>query len=1143
MTGDDYRYQVLKSFCDLSWCAETTTSLLPVFKDMNLPKEELHDVIFKVERVLKEVDYQSVPPIIYHLILLMRRDLPGRILQVVIDYFNSQENKLKQDRNNVGDEINSLEFDSEVIENSKYSDLTEAKGTVILHVTHHAQYNAALVRDYLKFIRSSTWLAEKLITPFNLALSLSLASIEKYKDQILEALKSCLLKLSSGKRKPTVSVSQGLVHLSFNLLESGSGPKGETYVSQRAIELASTVLPLIVKKQQHLGRSVISQLSNLILTASSPVQYIEILGKLAKMLPLVLLDHLNVIREPLEFSESLSLRAATHFLSAILPLLKMSMSLKDALMITLRKMLFSKKVESRQIAVRGFLQFLRHFRVMGALPSSQASMSFSSSMSTVSVKSIFYLGLYDVSQNNPNLVVNIMELLLQHSKCFLDLRPDIFNPVILKKVIVILGETTILTEPMGDLLSSLGACKTYYEEHHASEANEEDDENAITVLNEICAVFDVLTEKLSGCGLEDLGFDTNGDFSTTSPSGHKNIFSAKVMIGVFDSLLEYTFTSKAQTPEERMQVIVSLFKSQRKIVELLKEKSKKPKKKGGRVSRQTIALKSHLSLRVTADMLAVSLSDSDTDASDSGFILKGNHELQLYLLSIVEDVLSSVKGMTRSEKEKILPHLRTIAKVLLRECTDNLGSADSSDEREVTRLRQSLHIIANVLTIFNKFYKHKVETILKDLMNKNDNKSLNALLFQITKRFQKMLLKILHHKERTPLLKDAITIVHIVTAVTQAMEPQCSEVKDVQDWVHQLCKDQDFGHCGLTEAMMNLLMKLSNQIKGNHNLTRGIAKELYHRLGKLGVNVSIDEPVKYMMVTGDTSSVILSCLLVHLDDTLGLIELALNKMKACVVSGTQYNAEKVENCISLKCNILIQALHEVVQSAIPLGVSTDHTLKVVTKMYNVLALYAKFYIDLYRIKNYAQISDKFETIVHKSGELITKPIYPLITYIEGTHREAGSKIQRSITARAMKETKLIPSLIFAIEQYEKHLITLTHKSKVNLMQKMGVSTCRDFKIMPATLKEVLQKENEEEQENVLNSTDEEAGSDDQEEEEATHRKVESSLFNRNKREIKRKSCTEMNEDDENDPNSQNRTSGPPSKHRKISLGKKGKKYK
>lgn len=69
-------------------------------------------------------------------------------------------------------------------EDSRKAELTEAKGTVILHLTHHAQDNPELVRDYLKHIRSSTWLTERLVTPFNLALAFSLTSIEKFQDQV-----------------------------------------------------------------------------------------------------------------------------------------------------------------------------------------------------------------------------------------------------------------------------------------------------------------------------------------------------------------------------------------------------------------------------------------------------------------------------------------------------------------------------------------------------------------------------------------------------------------------------------------------------------------------------------------------------------------------------------------------------------------------------------------------------------------------------------------------------------------------------------------------------------------------------------------------------------------------------------------------
>ncbi|KAK8727447.1 hypothetical protein OTU49_009560 [Cherax quadricarinatus] len=1134
MAGEDFRYQILKRLCDLTWSAETTISLLPVFKDMELPKEELQDVIFKVERVLKKVDYHSVPPIIYHLVVLVRSKLPGRVLQVIIDYFNKQEEKLSQEKEKKSVEINSMDVDSEAIDDSKYSDLMEAKGTVILHVTHHAQCSPALVRDYLKLNKSSIWLPERVFKPFNLALSLSLASIEKYQDQILESHKSCLLKSFLQEKRSQQSlwlretwgedldiitafkitidncimgwdqVSQGLVHLAFNLLESGSGSKGDSYVSQRASELASIVLPLIVKKQPHLAGSVISQLSNLILSASSPIQYIEILGKLAKSLPLTLLDNLNVIRDPLEYSEFLSLRAATHLFHVILPLLKMSMTLKDTLMITLRKMLFSKRIESRQIAVIGFLQFLRHFRVMGTLPSSQASISFCSSMSTLSVnadvhsvfnsstneslclellgilrrcfsqqhevKSTLYLGLDDVSRTNPKLVVSILELLIQHSKCFLDLREGIFNPVILKKVIGVHGETVTLIEPVADLLCSLAKCKAYYEVHKSSDTNEDDDEeNAITVLNEVCSLFDVMTEKLSGCGLEDLGIDTKGDFSSNSPTGQKNTLSAEVMIGVFDSLIEHTFSSTTHTTKEKMQLVISLFKSQKNIVELLKEKGGKPAKKDGSKGKgrtplkSSISLKSHLSLRAAAGMLVASLSSSSDDDSDTSNILKDNHDLQLYLLSVVEEVVSSITGLTQSEKEKHLPHLRAVAKTLLHECSENLSSLDSSDVREVLRLRQCLQVLSSILTSFIKFYKHKLESILKEMMDKSDGKSLDSLLYKITKRLQKLLLKILHHEERGPLLKDATTVVHVMTVLTEAMDPNCPEISDVQDWVLQLCKDQDFGHSGLAVSMMNHLIKLSNQIKANHNLARGIARELHHKLGDFEQGVEVEESGKYKIVSEETSSAILTHLLMHLDDTLGLTELALNKMKACILSGIEYDANKVEKNLCIKCSCVITAVHEIIQSALPLGGNTDQTLRVVTKLYNVLLQYVQYYRDLYRLKNYVQISDKFEKVVQMSGEMISSTVYPMITYIEGAQRQAESKKQGVLTARAIKESKLIPSLIYAIEQYETHLILLSRKSKVNLMETMKLSTARDFRIVSTALMELLEKENEEEE--------------------------------------------------------------------------------
>lgn len=650
---------------------------------------------------------------------------------------------------------------------------------------------------------------------------------------------------------------------------------------------------------------------------------------------------------------------------------------------------------------------------------------------------------------------------------FLDLRPDIFNPVVLKKVISVQGENAVLTEPISDLLGALGAIKTYYEENRERVAtdDDDDDENAISILNETCSIFDLLTEKLAGCGLDDLGFDTNGEFSSSTAVGQKNVLSAKIMIGVFDCLIEHTFTHGAETSEEKMQTLISLFKSQRKIINLVKERSGKSAKKGegskgkGRpAAKPTITFKSNLSLRATAKMLEVSFSNLEDARPNYCELMKENHELQMYLLFVIEETLSTVKGLTVSERERILPELKTVAKVLLLECSVSIGASDSSDERGVNRLRQSLQVLSTLLTIFCRFYKDKLESILKDLTGKNDNKDLSGHLYRVSKKCQKMLLKILHHEERDPLLKDGCLIVHLMSTVTQAMEPDCDAISEVQDWVLQLCKDQALDHGGLADSMVSLAFVLSNQVKANHTLTRGIARELHHKLGDLEQDVEVEEAGKYKIVTEETASAVLSTLLSHLDDSLNLIELALNKTKACLISGADYDADKIERQISMKCVIVMHAVHEVIQSALPLGANTDHTIKLVTKLYNVLSLYVKYYLDLYRIKSYPQISDKFEKLVHMSGELVTAPVYPFITYIEGAQRQMGKKSEGTLKARAMKESKLIPAMICSIEQYEIHLITLTRKSKVNLMQSMKLSTSRDFRIAPAAIMEALQKD-------------------------------------------------------------------------------------
>ncbi|VDP99953.1 unnamed protein product [Trichobilharzia regenti] len=74
-----------------------------------------------------------------------------------------------------------------------------------------------------------------------------------------------------------------------------------------------------------------------------------------------------------------------------------------------------------------------------------------------------------------------------------------------------------------------------------------------------------------------------------------------------------------------------------------------------------------------------------------------------------------------------------------------------------------------------------------------------------------------------------------------------------------------------------------------------------------------------------------------------------------------------------------------------------------------------------------------------------------------TKKQTSSGIPQALISRSIKDSRLIPQLIYAIEQYERFLMQLSKKSKVNLMRNVKLSTTRDFRINQATLVATLEQ--------------------------------------------------------------------------------------
>ena len=679
-----------------------------------------------------------------------------------------------------------------------------------------------------------------------------------------------------------------------------------------------------------------------------------------------------------------------------------------------------------------------------------------------------YSGIYDVYRSNPKLCPSILSSLHQHVSTFLDLRPDCLNPVRLKLTVLEKAESVMLVEPLGRLLACLVACKLFYEsmreQSSQEQADDDEEEDAVTVLNDVCILFDVLTEKLSDFDIDDIEFDQKMEFGN-SVVGQKNLLYAQIMASVLEALMHHTFSSKSSKKNGQMKDCIKLFKVRQKIVDLVKSKSLLKKGDRGRPSNKSgPSFPTILRLSVLSELFSAT-QDQETPSEEEEGILSNVfsecYDFQLFLLSSAEHFIGLHKTLLPFERDRHLPYLRAIAKTLFVDCYLNLGTCDSDDERQVSRLRQCLTLLGSLFSIFYKFHKDKIEAILKEITGKSASKDLDALAHIFLKGCQKMIVRILNHDDRTTFLKDATSVLQIMAQVIPSLSYDCNEIERTNDWLSSLAKEHVIDHSPFCEELVKILLMLDRQLKTKLTVSHLIAQDIYRCLGDNDQNVSTDEDsVTYKIITEDTVGGLINVIVNHISDELMLVEHSLKKQKAFLLTSTEHKADAVEDNINIKLGNVIRTFHEIIRCALPLGPTLDLVIKKADKLYAILSSFVRYYLDIFRIKACPRISEKFERLVHMSCELLSDPLYLFLNYLEDVR---SKKIKKSSSLQvAMKESKLIPSLVFSIEKFEKLIIQLSRKSKVDLHKNMKLSTLRDFKIHTDVLAQQQEEGSEEE---------------------------------------------------------------------------------
>ncbi|XP_010985040.2 Fanconi anemia group I protein [Camelus dromedarius] len=1157
LSGEECKKQLINTICSGRWNHQHVIQLTSMFKDVPLTAEELEFVVEKVLRMFSKLNLQEIPPLVYQLLVLSSKGSRKRVLEGIIAFFNKLDKQHNEEQS--GDELLDLVT-------APSGELRHVEGTVILHIVFAIKLDYELGRELLKHLKAGQQGDFRSnICPFSIALLLSVTRIQRFEEQVFDLLKSSVIKsfkdlqLLQGSKflqnlvpqrycvsnmilevvKNSVHswdhVTQGLVVLGFILMDS-YGPKkildGKTIETssglsrmpnQHACKLGANILLETFKIHEMIRQEILEQVLNRVVTrASSPIShFLDLLSDIIMCAPLVLQSCSSKVIEAFDYLSFLPLRTVQGLLKAVQPLLKVSMSMRDSLILVLRKAMFASQLDARKSAVAGFLLLLKNFKVLGSLSSSQCSQSIGVSQICVDVHSrynsvanetfcleimdslkrclgqqadvrlMLYEGFYDVLRRNSQLANSVMQTLLSQLKQFYESEPDVLPPLKLEACVLTQGDHISLQEPLDYLLSCIQHCLAWYKSRvmplRQDEEEEEKEEDGF--YQDLDDMLESITNRMIKSELEDFELDKSADFSQSTSIGIKNNICAILVMGVCEVLIEYNF-SISNFSKNKFEEVLSLFMCYKKLSDILNEKAGKSKTKMANKTNDNF-----LSMKFVSDLLTALFRDSSQSHEESLSVLRSSSEFMRYAVNValqkVQQLMETghVSGPDGQNPEKVFQNLCDITRVLLWRYTSIPTSVEESGKKEKGKSISLLCLegLQKILSVVQQFYQPKIHQFLRalDATDKEEEEVEASVTeraaFQI-RQFQRSMLNLLSSQEEDFNSKEALLLITVLSNLSKLLEPSSPQFVQMLSWTSKICKENSWEDASLCKGLMNLLFSLHVLYKSPVILLRDLSQDIHGHLGDIDQDVEVEKTNHFAVVNLKTAAPTVSLLVLsQAEKVLEEVDWLITRLKGQVSqeiipeetsSQATLPNHPIEKAIIIQLGTLLTFFHELVQTALPSGSCVDTLLKDLCKMYTILTALVRYYLQV--CQSPRGIPKNMEKLVKLSGSHLTPLCYSFISYVQnkkskslkytGEKKKEKASAGATVMARVLRETKPIPNLIFAIEQYEKFLIHLSKRSKVNLMQHIKLSTSRDFKIKGNILDVVLREDEEDENE-------------------------------------------------------------------------------
>ncbi|GAB0194188.1 Fanconi anemia group I protein [Grus japonensis] len=1161
LNGEEFKKQLINTLCSSKWDPRSVIHLANMFRDIPLSGEELQFVVEKVLRMFSKLDLQEIPPLVYQLLLLSAKGSKKTVLDGIISFFNQLDKRQKEEQR----APQSLDLEVATV---PLDQLRHVEGTVILHIVSVINLDQDLAEELIKHLKTEQQKDPgRALCPFSVALLLSVAVKHRLQEQIFDFLKTSITRSCKDLQFLQASkflqdlfpqqydvtavvlevvknsafgwdhVTQGLVDLGFSLMESyepkkpSGGKAADTSYglskmpAQQACRLGASILLETFKVHEPIRSDILEQVLNRVLTkASSPVShFIDLLSNIVASAPLVLQTSSSKVTETFDNLSFLPIDTVQGLLRAVQPLLKVSMSVRDSLILVLQKAIFSRQLDARKAAVAGFLLLLRNFKVLGSLSSSQCSQAIGATQvqadvhacynsaaneafcleilgslrrclsQQVDVRLMLYEGFYDVLRRNSQLASSIMETLLSQIKQYYLPQPDLLPPLKLEGCIMAQGDQIFLQEPLAHLLCCIQHCLAWYKStvHLCQGAEDDNEEEDVGFEQNFEEMLESVTRRMIKSELEDFELDKSADFSLSSGVGVKNNIYAIQVMGICEVLIEYNFNI-GNFSKNRFEDVLGLFTCYNKLSEILKEKAGKNKSTLGNKT-----ARSFLSMGFVSTLLTALFRDNAQSHEDSLAVLRSSTEFLRYAVSVALQKVQQLEetgqtdGPDGQNPEKMFQNLCKITRVLLWRYTSIPTVVEDSGKKKGKSI--SLLCLEGLLRIFNtvqQLYAARIPQFLQALditdgdAEETDINVTEKAAFQI-RQFQRSLVNQFSSAEDDFNSRETQSLIAVLSTLSKLLDPSSQQFLQFLSWTVKICKENALEDIACCKGLLSLLFSVHVLYRSPVSLLRELAQDIHACLGDIDQDVEVESRSHFAIVNAKTAAPTV-CLLVlgQVDKVLEEVDWLIKKLTSLGSDTSEDSSQAsnqtqaLEKGVILQLGTLLTVYHELVQTALPAGSCVDTLLRSLSKTYAILTSLIKHYIQACRSTS-STIPGRLEKLVKLSGSHLTPQCYSFITYVQNIHSESLSFAEEKkkkkkedeaaavsiVMAKVLRDTKPIPNLIFAIEQYEKFLIHLSKKSKVNLMQYMKLSTSRDFRINASMLDSVLQEHNTEDAEN------------------------------------------------------------------------------